>query len=94
MFACARFARRVFLDYHLLHLKDRSPPVWRDIPVDLVSTVQLCTRVGVQNLCQREGKCLYRIAGTCGPAMAASARAAGGAGDTPWQPQDLGMVSP
>jgi hypothetical protein len=52
-------------------------PTARD-PVDLGSTVRLCTRVGVQDLCQRAGKCLCRVAGMCGPAMDASAKAAGG----------------
>ena len=63
---------------HVLHSADCSPPICRDITVCIGFIVRLYIRVGIQNLCQREDKCLDRVAGTCGPAMDASAKAAGG----------------
>src|SRR5262245_32871883 len=63
---------------HVLHSADCSPPICRDITVCIGFIVRLYIRVGIQNLCQREGKCLCRVAGTYGLAIAASARATGG----------------
>src|SRR5262245_54564434 len=59
-------------------------------PADLESTVRRCTRAGIQNLCQSAGTCLGSVAGTCGPAMAASARAAGGPVTRQGTPQTWG----